>query len=44
MYDRLFLLWAFVIGLMGLGFIAYQTLRVVQIANEITQLILKTHP
>lgn len=44
MVDRLMLIWMATVTVLGLGFIAYQTLRVVQISNEITQLILKTHP
>ena len=43
MLDRILILWALTVSLLGLGFIAYQTLRVVQISNEITTLILKTH-
>ncbi len=44
MLDRLLIVWTLMVTLLGLGFIAYQTLRVVHISNEISTLILKTHP
>ncbi len=39
MRDRLLMLASLTIQMLGLMFIAYQTLRVVQIANEITRLV-----
>jgi hypothetical protein len=44
MLDRIIIIGGFVWMTIGLMFIAHQTLRVVQIANDITLLILKTHP
>jgi len=42
--DRIVTIVGFVVMLLGLIFIAHQMVRVVQISNEITLLILKTHP